>query len=208
MLIVFEGIDGSGKTTVIERLQAHLIDRNIDAIATSEFGNAFPWAKTLRAELMANKSDPIAQYHTVLKARDQHVIDVITPAKKADKVILMDRYLMSTLAYQGQSEFTPVRQLLDDHDMFRFPVADLTILLACSPSTAQKRQQAAGKKDAFDLAGREFFERAHEIYISCANAVMRQRPGKMVIIDAEQSLDDVLHDVVNAVSALLMTEAA
>jgi dTMP kinase len=208
MLIVFEGIDGSGKTTVIERLQAHLIDRNIDAIATSEFGNSFPWAKTLRAELMANKSDPIAQYHTVLKARDQHVIDVLTPAAKAGKVILMDRYLMSTLAYQGQSPLTPVRQLLDDHEMFQFPVADLTILLSCNVSTALKRQQAAGKKDAFDTAGWEFFSKAHEIYISCANAVMRQRPGKMVIIDAEQPLDDVLHDVVNAVTGLLMTEAA
>ncbi len=202
MLICFEGIDGCGKTTIIAKLLEELLSHDVDAISTSEFGNSFPWAKALRAELMANKTDALGQYHTVLKARDAHVIDVLTPAKKAGKVVLMDRYLMSTLAYQGQSPLTPVRQILDDHQMFGYPVADLTILLSCTPSTAHKRQQLAGKKDAFDAAGREFFARANEIYISCAAAVMRTRPGKMLVIDAEQSVDLVFNDVANAVMSL------
>jgi dTMP kinase len=208
MLICFEGIDGCGKTTIIARLLEELLSHDVDAISTSEFGNSFPWAKALRAELMAAKGDAIGEYHAVLKARDQHVIDVLTPARAAGKVVLMDRYLMSTLAYQGQSPLTPVRQILDDHQMFKYPLADLTILLACSPSTAQKRQQLTAKKDAFDQAGREFFERAHEIYISCAHAVMRQRPGKMMIIDAEQPLDVVFNEVANAVIALGVGVAA
>jgi len=207
MLIVLEGIDGCGKTTVIEKVLAHLVSLNIDAIATSEFGCQFPWAAELRKELMANTGDPFAQYHTVLKARDAHMNDVLRPAQQWDKIVLMDRYVMSTMAYQGQSPFTPVRQIMDDHvNVYNFPVADLTIVLSCTVSTAMKRLQATGKKlDAFDSASREFFSNAHEIYISAAHAIQRQKPDKVRIVDAEQPLDKVLHDVINAVSGLIMT---
>lgn len=206
MLIVFEGIDGCGKSTVIEKVCAHLIDQGFDAMATSEFGNSHAWAKELRKELMDNARDPLAQYHTVLKARDNHMNAVLLPALAMNKIVLMDRYVMSTMAYQGQSAFTPVRQIMDDHtNIFGFPVADLTIVLSCNVSTAIKRQQARGKQDEFDSASWEFFSRAHEIYISAAHAVQRQKPNKIRIVDAEQSLDKVLHDVINAVSGLIMT---
>ncbi|OFE11420.1 dTMP kinase [Pseudohongiella acticola] len=207
MLIVLEGIDGCGKTTVIEGVRKHLADLGFDALATSEFGHQHPWAKRLRQELMDNVRDPIEQYRTVLKARDEHMNGVLIPAAGLQKIVLMDRYIMSTMAYQGQSEFTPVRQIMDDHaNVFNFPVADLTIVLSCTVSTAIKRQQASGKAmDAIDSAGREFFSRASEIYISSANAIARQRPNKIRIVDAEQPLDDVLHEVINAVSGLIMT---
>jgi dTMP kinase len=209
MLIVFEGIDGCGKTTVLGQLCTHLINQGIDVITTSEFANAFPWCVPLRRELMASSNDPVAQYHCVLKARDQHVTDVLKPAEKAGKVVLMDRYLMSTLAYQGQNPETPVRRIMEDHELFQFPVADLTILLTCYTSTASKRQQAAGKKrDAFDLKEREFFSRAHEIFLSCAHAVQRHRPGKVVIIDTEKPFEDVMLEVIAAVSELVGAEAA
>jgi len=208
MLIVFEGIDGCGKTTVIQRLQAVLTERKYDVIVTSEFNKDQPETADLREELMTRKKDPLGQYHTVLKARDHHYLKVLKPAEKAGKIILMDRYLMSTIAYQGQNAETPARRIMDDHEMFEFPVADLTVLLTCSPSTAMKRRRAAGKTDAFDDAGRDFFYRAHEIYRSCASAIQRQRPGRIAVIDAERPIDDVMHDVVNAVSGLIMVEAA
>lgn len=209
MFIVFEGIDGCGKTTVIENLLAHLHGCDIDAISTSEFGNSFSWAKELREELIANKSDPIEQYRTVLKARDKHFNHVLRPALKSGKVVLMDRYVMSTMAYQGRSPFTPAAMIWEEHvEVYGWPRPDLTIWLKCELGTAAERLSTRGKPDAFDAATEEFFSSVSGAYQKFALTLGERQPGKIVVIDAEQSLDGVLHDVVNAVSGLIMTEVA
>lgn len=209
MLIVFEGIDGCGKTTVIQKLQAHLLGLDIDVISTSEFGNSFPWAAPLRAELIANKSDPIEQYRTVLKARDRHFSDVLRPALKSGKVVLMDRYVMSTMAYQGRSGLTPASMIWEEHtEVYGWPRPDLNILLECELNSAAERLRLRGKTDAMDIAGDTFFSRVNAAYQRHALVIAERYPGKMFFVDANQPLDSVLHDVVNAVSGLIMTTEA
>src|SRR5207247_9525376 len=98
MFITFEGIDGSGKTTQLRRVEALLND----PLMTKEPGGT-PTADRIRAVLLdpTSKLDPLAEVLLFAASRHQHVVQVIRPALQAGRTVLCDRYVDSTLAFQG-----------------------------------------------------------------------------------------------------------
>ncbi|ALO46605.1 dTMP kinase [Pseudohongiella spirulinae] len=203
MLIVFEGIDGCGKSAVMERVSAHLAGRGVDPLMTSEFGPHMPWGPGLKADLIEAAGNPLDEYDVVRTARRFHAYEVLEPAHELGRVVLMDRYIASTCAYQGQTDALPVRRILDEHDQDEMLWPDLTIQLQCSYHIAKKRVTARGKGDAFEKRGADFFTQAAEIFDCLAHVQLSRDARRIALIDADQDLETVTAGAVAAVNKLM-----
>lgn len=201
MFIVIDGIDGSGKTTAIEAMAARLAEHGIDALVTSEFGSALPWGPRLRKQLVAAAGDTESQYQTVLEARKLHSDHVLLPALMAGRAVLMDRYIMSTIAYQGQDLRPSPRKIIDDHQAAGFADADFTVVLDCSPAVARQRLAARGNPDKIDSSPDAFLAQAAESFRCSGHVGQRQQPAPAAaVINAHRSADDVAAAAWHAVS--------
>jgi dTMP kinase len=100
MLISFEGTEGCGKSTLIRNLLNKFNDAKIKAIATREPGGS-PVAEKIREIILHNEMDPLTELFLYESARAEHFEKSIAPALKAKKIVLCDRFIDSTIAYQG-----------------------------------------------------------------------------------------------------------
>lgn len=158
MLIVFEGIDGSGKSSVLAATQERLADQGLHAEATSEFGRAEDWSKEARQKLLSARNTQ-EELHHVMAARELHHQRILSPLLAAGTAVLMDRYIMSTMAYQ--SSLTVSEDfLLQRHKALSLPVPDLTILIDLASETAVQRIAHRQDSNRIDLRPLHFFEEA------------------------------------------------
>src|SRR5690606_21505732 len=138
MLIVFEGLDGSGKTSLIqltkERLQQRL---DIEVHTTSELGRKEWWSQGARKAVMAARNQQ-EQLHHIIDARLTHFENVLERLLADDQVVLMDRFLMSTMAYQGCATISP-GWLLQRHRVLGLPIPNLTFYIDLPVDTAIQR---------------------------------------------------------------------
>jgi len=100
MLISFEGTEGCGKSTLIRHLMEKFKSAGVDAIATREPGGS-PVAEKIRSIILENEMDPLTELFLYESARAEHFEKSIAPALKAKKIVLCDRFIDSTIAYQG-----------------------------------------------------------------------------------------------------------
>lgn len=147
MLIVFEGIDGAGKTTLAHAVKLALESLGLKAIVTSEFGRADAWSVEGKKQLMAARNQR-EEYNAVMLTRLAHQGDVLNRTPDTT-IILMDRFLPSTIAYQG-CQTIPPSIMISDHASQHLPVPDLTILLELNPAVAHERAKHRGDRDKFD----------------------------------------------------------
>ena len=159
MFITVEGIDGSGKSTAVEIIADHLRDHyQQDPLVTSELNNTLFGRDVKR--LLPWEVDPAAELYLILAARAEQIQSVILPAVADNKTVICDRYLHSSIAYQGHGRGLSVSDIINAHVAMKpFPIPDLVLVLDVSPSTAQERMRARGEKDGFDKLGPAFFER-------------------------------------------------
>lgn len=166
MLITFEGIDGSGKTTQIQLLKEELKKQNREVTVFREPGGT-DISERIRSLLLDNKFDidPIAELLLYSAARAQLTAKKIKPLLQKSVFVILDRFYDSTLAYQGAG-----RQLLDNSDVNNINniaaqglVPDLTFYLKIPIEEAQQRTQLISG-DRIEQSGRAFYERVVEGY--------------------------------------------
>ena len=204
--ITFEGPEGAGKSTQIQRLAAYLTGRGIKVCCTREPGGT-PLAEYLRAVIKQySGKEPVADLTELLlieAARVQHVRDVIAPELNRGAWVLCDRYSDSTSAYQGGArgmDMQVVRQLnaLAMGDC----VPNLTFLLDLPVETGfertGKRVETQGETDRFEQESRAFHERVRQTYLRLA----AQDSRRIKVIDAAQSAEMVFQAIVQVVDAL------
>ncbi len=138
LFIVFEGIDGVGKTTQIRLLAKKYMDQGFSIIQTKEPTNG-QWGQKIR-EIEKHGRDQISldyELNLFMKDREEHVSSVIGPALKKKQIILSDRYYYSSIAYQGALGLDPAYiQKINEE---RFPKPDIVILLDASPTVSISR---------------------------------------------------------------------
>ena len=205
MFIVFEGGEGAGKTTAISALADALLARGRDVLLTREPGGT-PEGLALRALLLAAGGpdwDPAAELLLMTAARVQHVRRVIQPALDAGRTVLCDRFIGSTLAYQGAGRHTPDAFIRDLH---RHAVGglqpNLTVLLDVDPHEGlQRSRRRLGLQHAdearFEALDMAFHERVRASFLAQAS----QSPT--LVIDAAKPARDVGLAVIDGVSAWL-----
>jgi dTMP kinase len=204
MLITFEGIDGSGKSTqarllmgYFERLgQAPLLVREPGGTALSE---------RVRALLLdpAAHVTPRAELLLFSAARAQLVTEKIRPALDADRIVIADRFYDSTTAYQGAGRALADPDWLRDFHTFVTGglTPDRTYYIDVPLAMAAARR--GGDRDRMEEAGTAFFERVRTAYQQIAEA----EPARVVVLDGRQSVDALHATIVRDVEAVLAVEA-
>ena len=198
--ITFEGLDGSGKSTQLERVAARLERLGVPHVVTREPGGT-PFADLLRELFLRREAaqvDGVVELMLVFASRRQHLIEVIEPALAAGAVVLCDRFTDSTYAYQGGGRGVQPESIAQaDRLATGARAPDRTLFFDLPPEEAQRRRRghAADRIDRESLA---FYRRVH--------AAFRERiaaePARFRVIDAaapieavaravEQALDDI-----------------
>ena len=194
--ISFEGTEGVGKTTLIAGVAKTLIEKGIDFIQTREPGGS-PFAETLRALLL----DPAvtmtydSELLLMFSARSDHVATVILPALAQGKWVLCDRFIDSTLAYQGfgrasgDEQVLAKIQILIDNFVPKLP--DTTIWLDLPVLEGMQRAKNRGTLDRFEQEQIAFFERVYQGFTYCH----QQQPKRIQRINASGDMAGVLQKV-------------
>ncbi len=188
MFIVLEGIDGTGKSTQARKLAEHFIAQGREVILSREPTDG-PWGTLLRNSAETGRLSPEEELETFIKDRRQHVEELITPALAAGKVVILDRYYFSTMAYQGARGFDP-QQIRKDNEAFA-PVPDLLLLLDLDVDTALTRIGSRGDT-ANEFEQRANLARCREIFLSVKDEPFAR------IIDANASTENVAGAIIAA----------
>ena len=193
MFITFEGIDGSGKTTQLRRVASQFDD----PVVTKEPGGT-PTADRIRAILLdpASKLDPLAEVLLFAASRHQHVVEVIKPALAAGRVVLCDRYVDATLAYQGFGRLLDLDRLRALNDWATGSLRpDKTLLFDVDEEVGLRRARGRGGEELrFEAEDVRFYRRVREGYLALAAA----EPKRFVVIDANGTADEVAKHVSEA----------
>ena len=198
--ITFEGIDGSGKTTQLGMLAERLRARKI-AMTTAQEPGGTPVGVAIRRILLdsaTSRLSPIAELLLYFASRAQNLKEVIRPALEAGRVVLCDRYVDASSAYQGGGRGLGLRVV---SELERIACGgfepNLTFLLDIEPATSVARAlernrsgEAAGRQDEsrFEREAPEFFERVRREYLDIA----AREPGRVVVVNGERD-PQVIH---------------
>ena len=195
MFITFEGPDGSGKSTVIKEIYQRLVNEKYNILLTREPGGT-PIAEKIRNVILDNENtalDPRAEALLYAASRRQHLVEKIWPALKEGKIVLCDRYLDSSLAYQGGGRDLGVENILNIN-LFAtentFP--DLTLFFNVSPEIGLSRVSQDKKRvaDRLDNESSNFHDKVYDTFIE----LTKKYKDRIVVIDATLPLDEVIEN--------------
>lgn len=202
--ITLEGLEGVGKTTNREFVQAQLLEQGFDVLVTREPGGT-DLGEQLR-HLLLHASTPVsaeAELLMMAASRKQHTLDVIQPALQNGRWVLCDRYADASFAYQGGGRELGESVVAQLHDLLQIDLQpDLTFLLDMPIADGMKRMAARGKPDKIEQEELAFFERARAAYLQRASA----QPERVKVINAGLSLDAVQQQVKQHLQHFLSTQ--
>jgi dTMP kinase len=210
--ITFEGLDGCGKSTQMERLAAALRQQGLAVVATREPGGTAA-GERIRELLLDTRTSglaPMAELALMFAARAQHVQEVIVPGLTAGKFVLCDRFTDSSEAYQGGGRKLGSGPVLDLHRIFCGDLKpNLTILMDCdvaaSVDRARRRNQArnavadGSDENRFERENRAFFRRVHAAY----QEIAKRDPQRVVLVDARGTPDQTQAKILDLVARKL-----
>jgi len=197
MFISFEGTEGVGKSTLIQKIHAHFEQLGREVVFTREPGGT-PLAERIRDLLLAVNHDERMCADTelllVYAARSQHLSQVILPALQQGKIVLSDRFCDASFAYQvmGRGLDASKLELLNQNFVSSMP--DVTFWLDAPIELGMSRARARGELDRFEQEKLEFFARVREGY----RILHEKNPERMIRLDATQSAEHVFEQAMQA----------
>ena len=192
MFITIEGPEGSGKTTAVDTAVKELEKMCYQIVRTREPGGT-PIAEQIRNVILDKNNTAMDQRTEALlyaASRRQHLVEKVWPALREGKIVICDRYLDSSLAYQGGARGLGIENILNVN-MFAtegtFP--DLTLLFDLDPQVGLARIAANSNREVnrLDLEKLEFHTKVRNTFLELA----KRYPERFVIIDASQSREEV-----------------
>ena len=191
-LITIEGIDGSGKSSLVAALQDQLAD--LDPLFTREPGSSWLGEQVRRA--IAEEIDPIAEALLFIADHAVHVSEVIRPAMADGRLVISDRYRDSRYAYQAVTLNgilpDPVTWLKQIHEGWSI-TPDLTFLLVLPVTEALKRRDQGGDLEHFEK--NDLLEGVQEHYLALA----AEEPSRFIVIDAQKEEDEIHRFVADSI---------
>ncbi len=195
--ITFEGCEGVGKSRQIKLLEEYLQKRNIKYYLTREPGGT-PVSEQIRNVILDGKNVSMTDECEALlyaAARVQLLKEVVKPKLDAGELVLCDRYVDSSLAYQGYARGLGVEfvEKINDYAIKNF-MPDITLFLNLPPEDAFKRKGGVDKGDRVELSGMEFHNKVYAGYLDLA----KKYPSRFVVIDASGERDETHAKIINA----------
>ena len=199
--ITFEGGDGAGKTTQAELLAGWLAGRGLEVVRTRDPGGTPLGAAVRELLLHGGHVDQRAEALLYAADRAQNLAEVVRPALERGAAVVQDRYIDSSLAYQGAGRPLPsteIRSLNEWATEGLWP--RLTVLLDVSPELAASRREASGQSaDRLESEAAEFHRRVREGFLALAAA----EPERFLVLDAALPVDELHAAIVARVEPLL-----
>ena len=200
--VTFEGGDGTGKTTQATRLENWLREQQRTVVRTREPGGT-EVGVLIREIVLHHRGEVAPRAEALLYAADraQHVATLVRPALGRGDVVIQDRYLDSSVAYQGAGRVLDAEQVRD-LSMWATEGAlpDLTVLLDLDPAVARRRLDAADKPfDRLEAEKSAFHERVRDAFLALAAA----DPRRFLVLDAARSEDELAAAVRDRIRPLL-----
>ena len=198
--ITFEGIDGAGKSSHIDGVVDFLRRHGLSVVSTREPGGT-PLGEKLRELLLSDAMHLETEALLMFAARREHLAQLIEPALARGDWVVCDRFSDATYAYQGggrgldKTKFAQLEQWVHGHLQ-----PDLTFLFDLPPAVAGQRIAAQGRElDRFEQERDDFHSRVRQAYLERA----AQSPQRMVVIDADQRLEEIREQIEGIVARCL-----
>lgn len=204
VFITFEGNDGAGKTTICLKVKEALEQLGYAVIYTREPGGS-QIAESIRDILLDPKNtmmDPRTEALLYAASRRQHLKETVLPALKEHKIVLCDRFIDSSLAYQGYARELGMKEV---YDINAFAIdgcmPQKTFFFQVSVQTGQKRMDLRGDKNRLDLEQSTFHQNVRKGY----EALINMYPDRIQVIDAEPDVDTVFKNTLENVLKVIRT---
>lgn len=197
LFITFEGGECSGKTTIINEICKALEEQGIEYISTREPGGIDIAEQIRNIILDVNNTKMTEETEALLYAasRMQHLKERVIPAINEGKIVICDRFLDSSLAYQGYARGLGIESILRINHFALDHLPDLTLFIDVKPEVALKRLINRDKTDRLDLESMKFHEDVYEGYIK----VCQMYPDRIVKIDGCRNLEIICKECVKKV---------
>ena len=191
MLITFEGIDGSGKTTQSKKLYEFLREKGLDVSLYREPGGT-PLGEELRDILINKELNERTELLLFEGARTQLVLERLKPDMERGMVVILDRFTDATLAYQGYGRGLDLEFVRKLNEFASFGIKpDITFLLDIEPETAAGRIREKSRFDNVD-----FLKKVREGFLEIA----RKEPERVVVLDTHRGEEEVFGDIKETLS--------
>lgn len=202
LFITLEGPDGSGKSTIARFLADHLKDKGYDVVTTREPGGT-KISEDIRDIILDNNNTNMSYVTEALlyaASRAQHVSQKIRPAIESGKVIICERFVLSSLVYQGIARGLGIEKIKEINDFAIQGVdPDLILFFDIAPDIALKRKTKRNKGDRLEREKLDFHKRVYEGYLSLIDIYK----DKINIIDAKKTKNDTFQQARAALNNLL-----
>jgi dTMP kinase len=203
--ITFEGPEGAGKTTILGLLEKELRQKGYDVLSTREPGG-IAISEQIRSVILDKQNttmDGRTEALLYAAARRQHLVEKVIPALNEGKVVLCDRFIDSSLAYQGHARGLGIEEVLSINEFAIDQVMPtLTLLFKISPEKGMERIYKNEEREVnrLDLEAIDFHHKVYEGYLLLAERFKE----RIHVIDAEKQMEDVFSQVSELIESMLV----
>lgn len=196
MFITVEGPDGSGKTTQLQLLVRSLTEKGYEVVVTREPGGT-KVGNSIREVLLSPEHDemtPRVEMMLYAASRAQNIDQVIRPALKRGAIVVCDRFVDASIAYQGYGLQYDLNQILSLNEWATAGIKpDLTFLFDLTPDQASRRMKDRGQLDRIESRDESFHQRVYDGF----KKILEQHPERMVRIDANATIEMIQDEVLD-----------
>ena len=194
--ILFDGIDGSGKSTQCEMLYQYALQKHLNCIKLFE-PTTGEWGLKIRKMLSMDTPPPVEeQINMFIKDRMEDVSKNINPALSEGKIIIMDRYFYSNAAYQGTSEMLPEKIIQKNIDL-NFPIPDRIYFLDIDPEAGIERIKKRNTPDEMEIFEKlAFQQQVRENFLSIINS-------KFMVLNGENTREKIFTEIINDFTSVI-----
>ena len=201
IFLTFEGIDGCGKSTQLRKAAEFLEQQGVPYITTREPGGS-PIAEQIREILLDAKNTAMSDRTEALlyaAARAQHIDEVVLPALKEGKVVLCDRFLDSSEAYQGFGRALGGEYIRQINAYALHNMPNRTFYFRYTPEQSLARIGSRGQADRLEQQSMEFFHRVYEGF----EAIAAREPERVTVLDANLTIEEIAQQVQSYLTACM-----
>ena len=207
LFITVEGPEGAGKSTILSEIYQQLLQDGLDVVQTREPGG-ISIAEQIREVILNTKNTEMDKRTEALlyaAARRQHLVEKVIPALEEGKIVICDRFIDSSLAYQGNARGIGMEEVMDINQFaIEDKMPDLTLYFDIDPEEGLKRiaKHNGREVNRLDLESVEFHTHVREGY----QKLIKQYPDRIQVIDASKSKEAVFADAYEIVTSYLKNE--
>lgn len=190
LFIALEGGEATGKTTTAKVLKEKLEQEGYEVIITREPGG-IPSAEAIRNNIMDFHVDAKTELLLYLAARREHLVQKVMPALEQGKIVITDRFYLSSLVYQGHARGLGIDTVRELNHFVCDIYPDLNIIIDIPVEVSMARKQNVDDINRLDLEGREFHQKVEEGYKLLAN----ENKDMIEVIDGTQTIEHMIEDI-------------